>query len=257
MKNRDKLTLNTRGTVLILGAGSGIAQAFSLEAAKKGYALIFAGRDINKMQVAATDLCVRTDGKVLDCLQFDALKTEKHCAFLEKVLQLAPDLDGCLVASGVMFNQKQCETDFLLTQETIACNYLGIVSLLNLLANHFEKKRKGFISCITSVAGDRGRQSNYIYGSSKAALNFYLQGLRNRLFSSNVLVQTVKAGPTDTAMTKGLKDLPFMVAPKVIAIDILRAIERKKDILYTPWIWKYLMFIIRSIPECIFKRMKL
>ncbi|MBN2144581.1 MAG: SDR family oxidoreductase [Candidatus Aureabacteria bacterium] len=255
MKTNDNFS--NKPPILIIGATSGIAHAFSLEAAKKGHPLILAGRDLKKIQLTATDLEIRTDANIMACLSFDALKHEDHFTFMTKVLQHAPELEGCFVACGVMFDQKQCESDFSLTLETITCNYLGMVSILNLLANHFEKKKKGFISCVTSVAGDRGRQSNYIYGSSKAAMNAYLEGLRNRLFSSHVLVQTVKAGPTDTPMTKGMKNLPFLAPPETLAKDIWKAILQKKDIVYTPRIWQYLMLIINHIPEWFFKRMKL
>ena len=156
-----------------------------------------------------------------------------------------------------MYEQEACQHNHLLALETMQCNYVGLVSVMELFAAHMEEQGKGFISCITSVAGDRGRKSNYIYGSSKGALSIYLQGLRNRLHKSNVLVQTVKCGPVDTRMTREMPDLPFIVSPSVVARQIVHAIEKKRDILYAPRKWCLIMMILRSIPEFLFKRLSL
>ncbi|EKD26728.1 MAG: short-chain dehydrogenase/reductase SDR [uncultured bacterium] len=243
-------------TILIIGAYSGIAVEFAKEAIQKGYSLILSGRDMDKLEISASDISIRTKTEKPSIIYFDALKTETHNNFIKEVLAIS-ELHGVFIASGVMYDQSDCEKNFDLCKSTIESNYLGLVSIINLLADYFETKKNGFISCITSIAGDRGRLSNYIYGSSKAALSVYLEGLRGRLFESNVLVQTIKPGPIDTEMTKGLSKLPLLASPEKVACDILKGIEKNKEVVYTPGIWRYIMAIICIIPVKIYKRLKL
>ena len=157
-----------------------------------------------------------------------------------------------------MGDQQRAQKDFKEAKKIIDTNYTGIVSIFNIIANVFEKRKSGFIVGISSVAGDRGRKSNYIYGSAKAALTAYLSGLRNRLYGSKVHVMTVKPGFVDTKMTKGM-DLPekLTAKPKEVAKDIYIAQQKGKDILYTKWIWKWIMLIIKIIPEWKFKGMSI
>jgi len=244
-------------TILIIGATSKIAQEFALASVKKGYHLILAARNQDKLNNIASDLQIRTNIEKIETMYFDTLETGKHKVFFKEVLSKTENLKGIFIAAGVMFDQKLCENDFLKAKETIDCNFTGIVSILNIAANFFEEKNVGFLSCITSVAGDRGRKSNYIYAATKAALNVYLQGLRNRLGKTAVLVQTVKCGPVDTPMTKGMKNLPFLAQPAIIATAILKGIEKRKEIIYLPKVWFFVMKIICAIPERIFKRMNL
>ena len=136
-------------------------------------------------------------------------------------------------------------------------NALSVISLLTLLANHFEQQRHGCIAVISSVAGDRGRQSNYVYGTAKGALSIFLQGLRNRLHKSGVQVLTVKPGFVDTPMTASLPKGPLWATPEKVAEDIDKAIENKRNVLYTPSFWFLIMAIIKSVPESIFKRLSL
>jgi short-subunit dehydrogenase len=163
-----------------------------------------------------------------------------------------------IVAAGYMAEQKICENDWSETLNTINVNFTGAVSILNIVANDMEKNKNGFIVGISSVAGDRGRKANYIYGSSKAAFSAYLSGLRNRLFESKVQVLTVKPGFVATKMTAGL-DLPEKLTanPEDVANDIYTAQQKSKDVLYTKGIWRLVMLIIKHIPEFIFKRMSL
>jgi short-subunit dehydrogenase len=128
---------------------------------------------------------------------------------------------------------------------------------LSILANYFEKRGEGTLAAISSVAGDRGRQSNYVYGTAKAAVNAYLQGLRNRLYSKGVHVLTIKPGFVDTPMTAHLKQGPLFASVDQVARDIVKAIEKKKCIIYTPWFWRWIMLVIRLIPESLFRRLKL
>jgi decaprenylphospho-beta-D-erythro-pentofuranosid-2-ulose 2-reductase len=142
-------------------------------------------------------------------------------------------------------------------RRVIDTNYTSAVSVLNLAADYLEQRRGGFICGLSSVAGDRGRQSNYLYGSSKAALSTYLQGLRNRLTRARVRVVTVKPGFVDTKMTFGLSGMFLVATPERVAKDISQAIRRGRSVVYTPWFWRPIMLVIRTIPEFIFKRMKL
>lgn len=244
-------------TILIIGATSGIAEAFCFEAIHKGYNLILAGRNMTKLQILSSHLKIKTNINDIQCICFDVKKFDEHASFFEKVLAIEPNIFGCFIACGVMFDQFESKSNFNLCKEIVECNYLGLISLINIVSYYFEKNKTGFISCITSVAGDRGRPSNYIYGSSKSALNTYLEGLRCYLFKHNVLVQTVKPGPVNTLMTKGLKNLPFLTTPNKVAKDILKAIENKKTIVYSPNIWKWIMTIINNIPEFIYNRLNL
>lgn len=154
-----------------------------------------------------------------------------------------------------MVDQKECEKDWVKTLNTINVNYVGPVSLLNIVANEIEQNKNGFIVGISSVAGDRGRKTNYIYGSSKVAFSAYLSGLRSRLYQSNVRVLTVKPGFVNTKMTQCL-NLPkkLTAEPQDVAVDIFKAQQNKKDVIYTKAKWRLIMLIIKNIPEFIFKK---
>jgi len=162
-----------------------------------------------------------------------------------------------LIAYGVLGDQKACEQDFVVTEHLLRTNFLSVVSLLTLL-DRFERQRYGCIAVITSVAGDRGRQSNYVYGTAKGAISVFLQGLRNRLHSANVCVLNIKPGFVDTPMTAGIARKGFLWAqPETIAQGIYQAIEKRKSTVYLPGFWRLIMLVLRHIPESIFKRLKL
>ena len=162
-----------------------------------------------------------------------------------------------MLAYGYLPNQGEAQQDFNEAKMTIDINYTSCVSILEIAARYFEQQKRGFITVISSVAGDRGRQSNYLYGSTKGALSIYLQGLRNRLYPSGVQVLTVKPGFVDTAMTYGQPGMALVAKPEQIARRVVRAIEKGKDTVYTPAFWTLIMFAVRSIPEKVFKRMKM
>ena len=244
--------------VLIVGAKSDIAKAVAREYAKHGYNIYLAGRGVNSevhnFEAFATDLRVRTGSKVKS-LELDILDYVGHQAFYEG---LEEQPLGVVVAVGYLGEQEKAQTNFDEAKMIMETNYTGVVSLLNVIANDFEKRRSGFIVGISSVAGDRGRKSNYIYGSAKAALSTYLSGLRNRLHSSQVDVLTVKPGFVATAMTEGM-DLPekLTAQPHTVAKDIYTAQQKKKSIIYTKGLWRFIMLIITSIPEWQFKKMSI
>ena len=244
--------------VLILGPNSGIGRAIAHELARTGRQLILAGRDTRQIHTMAADLHIRY-GIQAAIRSFDALDFASHQAFFEACLDGKERLAGIILCFGAMSDQTDAERDFSLAKQMIDVNYSAYVSILNLAASYFKRRRSGFICAISSVAGDRGRKSNFIYGSSKAALSTYLQGLRNDLSSSGVNVITVKPGFVDTKMTWGLikPNSPLVASPRKVAVDILRAIENRRDVQYTPRFWWWIMMVIKLIPERIFKRMSL
>jgi decaprenylphospho-beta-D-erythro-pentofuranosid-2-ulose 2-reductase len=241
--------------VLILGATSAIARATADAFAARGDALFLASRDADELRRIAADLHLRHGVEVRHGL-FDAEATDTHAAFFQSVLAAMPELSGVVLAFGYLGDQ-QAARDFKVGQKVIAANFTGAASMLGLCANHFEPLKRGFIIGISSVAGDRGRQSNYVYGAAKGALSLYLQGLRNRLYPSGVRVITVKPGFVDTAMTYGLPGLFLVASPQSVGERIVASLGRSADVVYLPWFWRYIMLIIKHIPEPVFKRMKL
>ena len=240
--------------VLIVGANSDIAKACAREYAKNGYDLYLASRESNRLDSFKKDLEVRT-GRVVKLFDLDILDFDSHQAFWDSLDEKPL---GVISAVGYLGNQKRAQSDFGEAKKIIDTNYTGVVSLFNIIADDFEARRSGFIVGISSVAGDRGRKSNYIYGSAKAALSVYLSGLRNRLYEAQVQVVTVKPGFVATKMTEGM-DLPEKLTAQAdeVARDIFNAQQKGKDILYTKWIWRYIMLIIRMIPEWQFKKMSI
>ncbi len=237
--------------VLIIGAKSDIAKATARKYAENGYNLYLAARKSHELEEFANDINIRTQ-KNVKCVDLDILDYASHEAFLDALEEMPL---GVISAVGYLGEQEKAQSDFIETQKIIDTNYTGVVSLINIIANHFEKRKSGFIVGISSVAGDRGRKSNYVYGSAKAALTAYLSGLRNRLHDANVYVLTVKPGFVETKMTEGM-DLPkkLTAQPEEVADDIYKAQQKKKSLLYTKWMWRWIMMIIKSIPEFQFKK---
>jgi len=242
-------------SVLILGATSAIARATAASFAVRGAALYLASRDLDELKRIAADLRLR-HGIAVSYGLFDAEATETHEAFLRSVIETMPDVSGVVLAFGYL-GDSQAARDFNVGAKIIASNFTGAASILGHCANYFEPLKRGFIIGISSVAGERGRQSNYVYGAAKGALSLYLQGLRNRLFASGVRVITIKPGFVDTAMTFGLPGLFLVASPQAIGERIVGALGKSADVVYLPWFWRYIMLIIQHIPEPIFKRLKL
>ncbi|HUW61379.1 MAG TPA: SDR family oxidoreductase [Candidatus Bathyarchaeia archaeon] len=243
--------------VVILGATSAIARAAAIELGQRGYDLILASRDTEENQAVASDVEVRTGAKVA-AFPFEAEDMSSHPAFFTRCRDhFGGGLAGVILCFGYLDDQKAAERDFSIARRIIDVNYTGAVSILELFAGHFEERRKGFICAVSSVAGDRGRLTNYMYCSAKAGLTTYLEGLRNRLFRSGVPVTTVKPGFVDTKMTFGKPNLMLVAPAEKAAKDIVKAALKGKDVIYTPWFWRYIMLIIQHVPETIFKRLKL
>lgn len=242
--------------LLIIGATSAIAQETAKLFAQKQDALFLVGRDADKLDAIAADLKVRGAHQVAyGCL--DLNDVDQHEPMLDEAYTSLDGLDTVLIAYGTLDDQKACEQDAAKAVQALRTNFLSVVSLLTPIANRLEKQRYGCIAVISSVAGDRGRQSNYVYGAAKGALSLFLQGLRNRLQSANVCVLTIKPGFVDTPMTASFKKGALWASPATVARGIFRAIKRRKSVVYLPWFWWLIMLVIRLIPEGIFKRLKL
>ena len=240
--------------VLIIGAKSDIAKATAREYAKHGYDLYLAARNSSELEEFAKDVITRTQ-QTVKVIELDILDYKSHQELYDK-LEEKPL--GVISAIGYLGDQEKAQATFEEAQQIMDTNYTGVVSLFNIIADDFEKRRSGFIVGISSVAGDRGRKSNYIYGSAKAALSAYLSGLRNRLYDAQVHVLTVKPGFVATKMTEDM-DLPekLTALPEAVAEDIYNAQQKNKNVLYTKWIWRWVMLIIRNIPEFQFKKMSI
>ena len=242
-------------TWLILGASSAMARAFALAVGERGAAVLLAGRDREDLERTAADIRVRTGVRV-DIVPFDALDYAGHDATVALCRNLADSLNVFL-AFGLMPSQDDCDASFEAIRQTFETNSLGAVSILSRLAPFLETQRQGRVVVVGSVAGDRGRLKNYVYGSAKAGLHTYLQGLRARLCRAGVSVLTVKPGFVDTAMTWGLPGLFLVASPTAVAQAILRHLDQGRDVVYVPGFWRFVMLILRHIPERKFKRLSL
>ena len=240
--------------LLIIGAKSDIAIAIAREYTKHGYDLYLAARDANSLEEFAKDISTRTQ-RTVKLIEFDVLDYDNHQTFYD---QLEEKPLGVISAVGYLGEQEKAQSSFSEAEKIIDTNYTGVMNLLNIIANDFEKRRSGFIVGISSVAGDRGRKSNYFYGAAKAAFSTYLSGLRNRLCESQVHVLTVKPGFVATKMTEDM-DLPEKLTahPEEVAKDIYKSQQKGKNVLYTKWVWRWVMLIIRNIPEFLFKKMSI
>ncbi len=236
--------------VLIIGATSAIANAVARTYAAAGDRLFLTAREEIKLEALRQDLTARgaqnVDGAVFDAMDFDA-----QDGIIEAAGEALGGLDIALIAHGTLPGQSD---DLRHAHEV---NHLSVCALAEKIGGRMEANGSGVLAVISSVAGDRGRQSNYLYGSAKAAVSTYLQGLRNRLHPKGVTVLTIKPGFVDTPMTAAFEKGALWASPDKVAGDIVRAIEKRKDVLYTPWFWRWIMLIIRLIPEPIFKRLKL
>lgn len=242
--------------ILIIGATSAIAKATARCFAERGDQLYLLARDQERLSDLANDLRIRGANTVAYA-RFDAASIEQYPSLLDKAIAELDGLDVVLIAHGTLSDQTACERSIELTLQELHINALSIITLLTPLANYFEQQQRGCIAVISSVAGDRGRQSNYIYGTAKGAVSIFLQGLRNRLAKRGVHVLTIKPGFVNTPMTAAFKKGALWAEPETIAAGIIKAINKQKDVVYLPVWWHYIMLIIRAIPERIFKRLSL
>ena len=251
--------MNSLNRVVIFGVTSAIAEQTARQLVQNGASIYCVGRNPDKLNKILTDLKVRAGSdQTIAGVSADLTDTYQHLALIEQASEALGGLDAALIAHGTLPDQKACEADVALTLQEIETNALSVVSLLSLLANQFEAQGKGVIAAISSVAGDRGRQSNYVYGAAKGMVSLFMQGLRNRLASKGVSVVTIKPGFVDSPMTADFdKSGPLWAKPETIAKSIVNAMQKGKGDVYLPWFWYMIMQIIKHIPEAIFKRLSL
>lgn len=246
--------------LLLLGATSAIATRVARRWVASGRPVFCVGRNPEKLQALLDDLRVRgaDQNVVIDGLAANLCEVEAHPGIWEKADQVLGGIDAVLVAHGSLPDQAQCEDSVPAMLREIDTNATSAMALLSLAAKRMEGRGSGVIAAISSVAGDRGRQSNYVYGAAKGMLTLFMQGLRNRLASKGIAVVTIKPGFVDTPMTADFdKGGPLWATPDKVAAGIVRAMDRRRDEVYLPWFWRYIMLIIRHIPERIFKRLSL
>lgn len=243
--------------ILIIGATSAIATACARIWAEQKAEFFLVARDADKLSQVADDLLTRGASQV-GCFTMDVLDSSQHGVMLESCLEQLYQIDIALIAHGTLPDQAACEQDPILAMREFAINGTSVIELLTPLANQFARQGCGALGVISSVAADRGRATNYLYGSAKAAVSTFCQGLRVRLFKQGVSVTLIKPGFVDTPMTQGLALPSALVAsPEKVATQIVMGIESGKAELYTPRFWLIIMLIIRQIPDFIFKRMNL
>ena len=242
--------------ILIMGATSAIAEATARLFAERGDALFLVARNADRLGAIADDLRLRgaaqVETHVMDARQIDACP-----ALVDAATRLLGGLDTALLAHGTLTDQARAQRDAGYLAEEFRINALSHMALAGELANRFEAQGRGCIAMISSVAGDRGRQSNYAYGAAKAAVTAFASGLRQRLHPKGVTVLTIKPGFVDTPMTAAFAKGPLWATPAQVAATIVRAIRRGRPVLYTPWFWWGIMQVIRHLPETLFRRLRL
>lgn len=242
--------------VLAIGATSAIAQATLRRFAHAGDRLFLVARDADRLAIVADDLRVR-GARIAGTHCADANATAGHEALLASAVTALDGLDLLFIAHGSLGDQAAGERDFAVAEQELRTNFLSVVSLLIPAATLMESQGHGTIAVISSVAGERGRQSNYLYGAAKGALSIYLQGLRQRLAKAGVQVLTIKPGFVATPMTAHLPQNLLFVSPERVARDIDKALRQQRDTIYTPWFWRPIMAIVRAIPEPLIKKFEL
>lgn len=243
--------------ILIVGATSAIATACARIWSSEGARLFLVARNQEKLGALASDLIVR-GAEAIDTFLMSAEDTRCHYEMLRAASMALGRIDIALIAHGTLPDQRACETDVSLALREFTTNGTSVIALLTILANQFEQQGVGAIAVITSVAGDRGRPGNYVYGSAKAAVSVFCEGLRARLFKAGVSLTDIRPGFVATPMTQGLPlPAPLLVQPEVVARKIVAGINGRFDVVYAPTFWRWIMLTIRCIPNSIFKRMKL
>lgn len=242
--------------IVIVGATSAIAQACAQRWATPGSRIFLAARNADRLRQIGDDLAAR--GATVSCWTLDVDDTAAHAAMWRGACDALGQVDIVLIAHGTLPDQAACEASVERSLAEIGTNGLSTVALLTLMANTMEAQRHGTLAVISSVAGDRGRRSNYVYGSAKAMVTSFCEGLRGRLHGAGVNVLTIKPGFVDTPMTAGLGLPPLLTAtPARVAADIDAAIAKRRGVLYTAWFWYWIMLVIRLIPTAIFKKLPL
>lgn len=242
--------------ILIIGAASAIAERYARIEATRGARFVLVGRDAARLQAIAEDLLVRGAAAAqVELLDVDQL--DRHAIAIDAAHRLLGGIDVALVAHGTLPDQAACDADTAQALAAFTTNAVATISLMNLLARVFETQAAGTLAVVSSVAGDRGRASNALYGSAKAAVSTYASGLRQRFGRSKVNVLTIKPGFVDTPMTRDFRKGPLWASPEQVATGIARAIDRRRSVAYLPWFWWPLMRVITHLPESVFRRIRL
>lgn len=240
--------------MLLLGATSAIgheaAKCFAGESAE----FFLVGRTAEKLEAVAQDLKARGAKRVETCL-LDLAELERHQELIDTAVERLGGLDVALISHGTLGDQQQCQQSVEETLKEFTTNCTSVISLLTMLGNYFEQQRHGCIAVVTSVAGDRGRRSNYVYGATKGAVSLFVQGLRSRLSRAGVSVVTIKPGLVDTPMTAALKKGPLFASSRTVGEGIYRAIKQRKEVVYLPGYWRFIMLVVKLLPEKLFKRL--
>ncbi len=240
--------------IVIMGATSGISQAVAKKILADDVCFHLVARDIEKLNIVASDLKSRGCGEVV-CYQLDFNELQQHTAIVYDIANKAGVIDTLFICYGLMHPQQECEINVDKALEQVKSNYTSVVSLLVLFSQLMRKQNAGTIAVVSSVAGDRGRKSNYIYGSAKAGLTTFLEGLRYQLYEYGIQVLTIKPGFVDSPMTAHLKKGALWVSTDVVAGYIVKAINKKKSVVYVPPFWFLIMAIIQMIPVFIFRKL--
>jgi decaprenylphospho-beta-D-erythro-pentofuranosid-2-ulose 2-reductase len=241
--------------ILIIGAASAIAKATARIYAEQGHDLFLLGRNEETLAEIKEDLKVRganSTGSV--CL--DLTKSAEHESAVQQSIESMGELDVALICHGSLPDQQRAEVDYRLAKKEIDTNGLSVISLLTVLSQRLSEQQRGTIAVITSVAGDRGRQPNFVYGAAKSLVSTYLQGLRGKLLDSNVHVIDIRPGLVDSPMTAHMEKGALWSSPERVAQKIVSSITKKKHTVYVPGYWRAILFVVRLIPEFIFKRLK-
>jgi decaprenylphospho-beta-D-erythro-pentofuranosid-2-ulose 2-reductase len=242
--------------ILIVGATSAIAEATARQFAARGDSLFLAARNANALQALAQDLRLR-GAVVAGTAIMDARDLQTLPTIVDAAVQALSGLDQALIAHGTLSKQSACEASMPLLQEEFVVNALSVMALSLRLADVFAAQRRGVIAVISSVAGDRGRQSNYVYGAAKASVSAFMSGLGQKLRPSGVKVVVIKPGFVSTPMTAAFKKGALWAQPSRVARDIRIAMDRGTPVVYTPGFWRVIMAIVRAVPETVFRRLSM
>ena len=253
MPDRDPLFPSR---VLVLGATSSIAIATMRRLAAPNRHFMLVARNADRLTAVAQDLMTR-GALAVDTWVMDLDETTAHPEMLASAVNRLGRIDLALIAHGVLGDQQAAEADFEVAAAILHTNFISTVSLLTWLGNYFQNQRGGTLAVVSSVAGDRGRKSNYVYGASKGALNLFLEGLRNRIDRDGVHVLTIKPGFVDTPMTAHVPHNALFASPDQIARGIVNAVDRRRDVAYLPWFWSWIMLLVRTVPNRLFKKMNM
>lgn len=243
-------------TIMVFGATSAIAQAYVNRVATRCERIVLLARDAEKLQQVSSHVESISKADVVTHAA-DLADTSGHERLVSQVFDGIDDVDCVLIAYGVLTDQERCNNDIEYLLKQFNLNGTSTISLASLIGRELRQRSGGTLAVIGSVAGDRGRQSNYCYGAAKASVDSFLSGLRGYLSKSGVNVLTIKPGFVDTPMTSEFKKGLLWASADKVAGDIDSAVQKRRSILYTPWFWRYIMLVIKSIPEFIFRKLPL